>query len=225
MTVASCQEIGPAIESLLSRRCSALRATGRRGCGSRATPRSRARRGRLDAQAADPLRALPEVAARHDEPGRAAVLRRERLAVVLAGDERLVVERRRRAAGSSCSRRRSRRSTNAARRVELDVLEQRVDADTPCQRMSSCVHFVTQLMSTTKSRRRQRQEARPTSSGPARATRPSMRERPAVERRVRRRAGGEHREVGRQVLAGRDPRRAVGVAGACGTARGRRTRA
>src|SRR5206468_11370501 len=44
------------------------------------------------AEAADPLRALPEVAPRDDEPGRAAVLWRERPAVVLPGDERLAVQ-------------------------------------------------------------------------------------------------------------------------------------
>src|SRR5205085_9996664 len=46
---------------------------------------------------AEPLGALPEVAARHDEPERPAVLGRERLAVGLVGDERvLILERRER---------------------------------------------------------------------------------------------------------------------------------
>src|SRR5437762_9636430 len=44
------------------------------------------------ADPADPLRALPEVASRDDEPGRPAVLGRQQLAVVLPGDEGLAVE-------------------------------------------------------------------------------------------------------------------------------------
>src|SRR5258706_7156151 len=46
----------------------------------------------LDPEAPNPLRAFPEVPTWNDEAGRAAVLRRERLAVVLPGHERLVVQ-------------------------------------------------------------------------------------------------------------------------------------
>src|SRR6478672_9597241 len=44
----------------------------------------------LDAPAADPFGALPEVPRRADQPGRAAVLRGERPSVVLVGDKCLV---------------------------------------------------------------------------------------------------------------------------------------
>src|SRR5262245_38518468 len=44
------------------------------------------------ADAADPFRALPEVTSGNDEPGRPAVLRRQRFPVVLPGDECLAVQ-------------------------------------------------------------------------------------------------------------------------------------
>src|SRR5258706_16007090 len=46
----------------------------------------------LDPEAPNPLRAFPEVPTWNDEAGRAAVLRRERLAVLLPGHESLVVQ-------------------------------------------------------------------------------------------------------------------------------------
>src|SRR5690606_18425980 len=45
----------------------------------------------LHREPVDPLRALPEVQVRHEQPGGAAVLRIERLPVVLVGDPRLAV--------------------------------------------------------------------------------------------------------------------------------------
>ena len=63
---------------------------GRRGCGSRSPPRIR-----LvvvaDPQAGDPLGALPEVEMRDEQPGRAAVLAGQRLALVLGHDPGLAV--------------------------------------------------------------------------------------------------------------------------------------
>ena len=72
----------------VSRRRSAARATGRRSCGSRALPEARLVV-RAQLEPAHPLRALPEVEVRHQQPRRAAVLRRERLAVVAERDPRL----------------------------------------------------------------------------------------------------------------------------------------
>src|SRR5690349_3423694 len=46
----------------------------------------------LHAKTAHPLGALPEVASRDHEPGRAAVLRRQWLAVVFPGNESLTVQ-------------------------------------------------------------------------------------------------------------------------------------
>ena len=71
---------------------SALPATGRRGGGSRSAPRTRGRRRRHRHEPAHPLRALPEVEVRHEQPRRTAVLGVERLAVELERDPGLAVE-------------------------------------------------------------------------------------------------------------------------------------
>ena len=69
-------------------------------------------------------------------------------------------------AGSSCSRRPSRRS-RTRRSASSSTRSSSVSTLTPRQRMSSFVHFVTQLMSTVHSRAREREELAPTSSAPA----------------------------------------------------------
>jgi hypothetical protein len=91
-----------------------------------------------------------------------------------------------------------------------------VSSETPVQLVPSFDHFVTQWMSTVN-----------VSDGSARtrsqvhergSTAPVDREAPLLERRVRRRAGREHREVVDDVLAGRDPRRVDVAAGAAAEA-------
>src|SRR5207247_3942024 len=80
-----------------------------------------------DAQRPEPLRALPEIEMRHDEPRRTAVIWRQRLAVVLVGDERLSVhrvgEQEIRGVAAVALGDESERV-----RCEFDVLEERVDA-------------------------------------------------------------------------------------------------
>src|SRR5690349_5413015 len=82
----------------------------------------------LDPKTTDPFGALPEVASRNDEPGRAAVLRCQRLAVVFPRDERLAVQ--------DVAERKVRRvaairvgDQECGLGVEVDALEERVDAD------------------------------------------------------------------------------------------------
>ena len=108
-------------------------------------------------EAADPLGALPEVEVGHDEPGRAAVLRRERLAVVLVGDECLAVEDvgqgqvgrvaavgvgdRERGPGSSSTARAACRRSPLPLHVELRPLRDAPDVDHEIargQRRNSC---------------------------------------------------------------------------------------
>src|SRR5215213_5412872 len=81
----------------------------------------------LDPDAADPLRALPEVPRRHDETCRPAMLGGERLAVVLERDEGLVVQH----VGEGQVRRVpaiAEGDPEGRLRIELDGLEERVDA-------------------------------------------------------------------------------------------------
>ena len=136
---------------------------------------------------------------RHEQARRAAVLGLERLAVVAERDPRL-------AAGDVLERQVRRVAAVAERDDVLAPSSRRpsssVSTETPSQTVSSFDHLVTQWMSTVIS-----------SLGSARNSSHVQRARlvdladdrevPPVERRVRRRAGGEDREVVGHVLAGR----------------------
>src|SRR6266516_4359721 len=147
---------------------------------------------------ANPLRALPEVEVGDEQPRRAAVLRVEGLAVVAVGDPRLAV--------GDVLKRQVRRVPAVAeghhvRRFVLDVLQKRVDGDAFPDRgelrpLRDAVDVLRDRLA------RQLPELVP---GPAdRLGATPDRERPLLERRVRRGPGGQDREVVRQVLAGRD---------------------
>src|SRR3954454_2903537 len=77
-------------------------------------------------EAAHPLGALPEIKVRDEQPGRATVLRVERLAPVFIGDPRL-------AAGQICKRQIGCVAAVTEREyvlgARLDVLEQRIERD------------------------------------------------------------------------------------------------
>src|SRR5262245_50864376 len=155
-------------------------------------------------QAPDPFCALPEVEVRHDQAGRSAVLRLERLVVVAVGDERLavggLVEWQVRGVPAVAE------GADVGRVVvDLDVLEEGVQAHAFPLRVQLAplgdavdVHDEGLLW--------QLQELVP---GPAdrRPDEPFDAERPAVQRRARRRSRREDRKVARQVLAGRESAR------------------
>ena len=118
----------PLESSVTGRPDSAVHATGRRDCDSRAAPRSPVCRVRR-AKAAHPLGTLPEIEMRHEQAGRSTVLGRERRAIDSERDPRFTAGDVRRWAGSSCTRPRRRRRRTAPRRRRLAFarLEQRVD--------------------------------------------------------------------------------------------------
>ena len=189
-TSASCQ---------VSRPRTAARATGRRSCGSRSPPRSPARRRSRSCEAAHPLRALPEVEVRHEQPRRAAVLGLERLAVVAERDPRL-------AARDVLEREVGRVAAVAERDDELgrrlDAVEQRVDRDALPARVElrPLRHAVDVLRDASRSAAR---GTRPRSSAAARRSRPAIEKLQLSSGVCGVGPGREHREVGRHVLAGR----------------------
>ena len=147
-------------------------------------PTSRSSRSRGAGRAAAPGRRAPGRAARRRTRTRSTPCRRSRP----------------RAAGSSCSRRRRtrRRARPRSRRRRGACRPRR-----PPTSVSSFDHFVTQWMSFGDRLARQRAELVPRPA--ARLVDLAVdRERPLVERRVRRRPRREHREVVGQVLARRD---------------------
>src|SRR4051812_26708840 len=150
-------------------------------------------------EAAYPFGAFPEVKVRHEQARRPAVLRLERLLVVSERDPGL-------AAGDVLERQVRRVAAVAEGHhvlgLVLDTLEQRVDRDALPDRvelrpLGHAVDVLRDLLA------RQRAELLP--RPPHRLEVGALdRERPLLERDVRRRAGGEDGEVVSQVLPGRD---------------------
>ena len=136
----------------------------------------------------------------HEQPGRTAVLGVERLAVVLVGDPRL-------ATGHVLEGQIGRVAAVATRpsrtRPRWRRRQQRVDRDARPD-VSSLDHLVTQWMSTVIV---SAGSARSSSHGQdtASSTAPSIGKLHSSNRRVRSRAGREHREIAREVLPRRDP--------------------
>ena len=146
---------------------------------------------RVSVQPAHPLGALPEVQVRDEQPRRAAVLGLERLAVVARRRPTPCRRSGPRAGGWWCSRRRTHAVTYSA---SVSTPSSSVSTETPVQLVSSFDHLVTQWMSTVNVSAGSARELLP---GPRHrlVDRAVDRERPLVQRRVRRRAGGQHREV------------------------------
>ena len=143
------------------------------------------------------------------------MLRRERPSVVLERDERLAVEHvpERQVRGVAAV---ARRDQEGRGRIEVDVLEERVDADAaPAHVELRPFRHAADVDRPLASRECQEGVPRPADRLADQAL---DGERPAVERRPRGRPRGQHGKVPREVLAGRDPRRDVGIAGAFGTA-------
>src|SRR3954451_18739990 len=150
-------------------------------------------------EAAHPLGALPEVEVRDEQPYRAAVLRVERLAVVAERDPGFAVDQilerdvRRVAAVTERDR---------VGRVVLDGLEQRVDSHALPDRVElRPAGDAVDVGGDRLARESLELVPRPADRLAAAAEL----ERPLLERRVRRRARREHREVVGQVLARRYP--------------------
>jgi hypothetical protein len=166
-------------------------------------------------EAAHPLRALPEVQMRDQEPRRAAVLGVQRLAIVLVDDPGLAL-------GDVLERKVGRVAAVAPSRDVLgrriDVFEQRVHRDAPPAgvQLRPLRHAVDvdgrRLLG-----QGEKLVPRPGSSAVHRAV---DREGPLFKRRVRRRACRQDREVARQVLAGRDAGGIADLAPAPGEAAG-----
>src|SRR5689334_19000626 len=184
--------------SQVSRPSTAARAKDRRSCGSRRLPEPRLVLVEQP-QAAHPLRALPEVQMRNEQPRGPAVLGIERLAVVrerhpclpsgqiLDGDVRRV----------TAVAKRDRVSA-----IVFDALEQGVDRDTfpvgvELRPLRDAVNVL---------RHRFGGECAKLLPGPADGPRPTLdRESPLLERRVRRGPRREHRKIVSRVLPRRQP--------------------
>ena len=163
----------------------------------------------------DPLRALPEVEVRHQQPGRAAVLRRAAARRRTRTRSTPARRRRRPSAGSSCSRR---SCPPSGSRASDSTPSSSLSTETPRQWVPNFDQLVTQWMSVS------------IGSGP-RSIRschdhcfcsPRLggeREPPVGEPDALGRSGGEHREAVLLVLPGRQRRDSC-----CGGGRGSRGR-
>src|SRR3954452_22120230 len=166
---------------------------------------------RLEPETAQPFRALPEIPSRDDQSGGPAMLGREPSPVVLEGDEGLPIqdvpdgEVRRVSAIRPADRERG-------AGVEIDLLEQRVDAHAPPAHVE-----LRPLRHAADVDRplpvREREELVPRPADPL-ANESLDGERPVVLGRPRSRPRREHGKVGRQVLTGRRPRCGVCLLGA-----------
>src|SRR5919202_2080214 len=153
------------------------------------------------AQAADPLGALPEVEVWHDQPRWAAVLRRQRLILVPVRDERL--------AALQVRHGQVRRISAVAphthvpgRWIRLDVREQRINAYSGPVRVE-LAPFRHAVDVHDKRLRRKLQEVVPRPRGGL--THQTLdRQRPAIKRSVGRWPSGEDWEIADDVLAGWD---------------------
>ena len=176
---------------------------GPRTCGSRSLPEARLVV-LAQLEPAHPLGALPEVEVRDEQARGASVLVLQRIAVVVVDDPGLpvgdVLDGEIRRVPPVAER-------EQVRGVVVYLGEKRVDGDA----LPGCVELRPAGDAVDVDRdglARQVDELIPRPGAPLVAI--DNRERPVTERRVRRGAGREHREVVRQVLTGRHPGR-IGI--------------